>query len=132
MRGTVITGGTYQAHTKTHQVRVVRLPAGVLDMLRRRQESSESEFVFTTGRGNLLSGSSAGNALRRCLKKTRFEWVTLHTFRRSVATWLEREVGMSAAALQLGHEQESTTRKSYVERRGEADFSEFLEGSLYA
>lgn len=84
------------------------------------------------GRGNLLSGSSAGNALRRCLKKTRFEWVTLHTFRRSVATWLEREVGMSAAALQLGHEQESTTRKSYVERRGEADFSEFLECSLYA
>ena len=132
VRGTVITGGAYQAHTKTHQVRVVRLPAGVLDMLRRRQESSESEFIFITGRGNLLSGSSAGNALRRCLKGTRFEWVTLHTFRRSVATWLEREVGMSAAALQLGHEQESTTRKSYVERRGEADFSEFLECSLYA
>jgi integrase len=63
---------------------------------------------------------SAGSATHRihgpfrdAFRAAGFPWVTAHTFRRSVATWMDRS-GLSAraAADQLGHSQVSMTTVS--------------------
>ncbi|NDK91765.1 site-specific integrase [Gordonia desulfuricans] len=46
-----------------------------------------------------------------------FEWVTPKTFRKTVATILADEVGMEAAAEQLGHTSPEITRRHYVQRK---------------
>lgn len=45
-----------------------------------------------------------------------FDWVTPHVFRKTVATIIEREAGLEAAAGQLGHGSSSVTRQHYVQR----------------
>ncbi|UUZ59504.1 tyrosine-type recombinase/integrase [Nocardioides sp. B-3] len=47
---------------------------------------------------------------------TAYDWVTFHTFRRSVATLIDREVGLEAAQAQLGHEDRDITRDYYVHK----------------
>ncbi|WHU45755.1 hypothetical protein QNM97_17245 [Gordonia sp. L191] len=46
-----------------------------------------------------------------------FEWVTPKTFRKTVATILADEIGMEAAAEQLGHTSPEITRRHYVQRK---------------
>lgn len=46
-----------------------------------------------------------------------FEWVTPKTFRKTVATILADEIGMEAAAEQLGHTSPDITRRHYVQRK---------------
>ncbi|QNJ56267.1 tyrosine integrase [Gordonia phage Ohgeesy] len=46
-----------------------------------------------------------------------FEWVTPKTFRKTVATLLADEIGMEAAAEQLGHTSPEITRRHYVQRK---------------
>ncbi|MQW75379.1 tyrosine-type recombinase/integrase [Nocardioides sp. dk4132] len=45
-----------------------------------------------------------------------YDWVTFHTFRRSVATLIDREVGIDAAQAQLGHEDSDITRDFYIHK----------------
>lgn len=45
-----------------------------------------------------------------------FEWVTPHSFRKTVATIIDSVAGMDAAAGQLGHSSPEITRKHYVQR----------------
>ncbi|AVL99774.1 hypothetical protein C6V83_05270 [Gordonia iterans] len=46
-----------------------------------------------------------------------FDWVSPKTFRKTVATILADEVGMEAAAEQLGHTSPDIARKHYVQRK---------------
>ena len=90
-----------------------------------------SEFVFVGARGGLLTGANAGTVLRNVLRGSSWEWVTFHAFRRTVATLIDRAAGSNAASVQLGHEKDSMTRRSYIERRGVADNSAVLQKALY-
>ena len=59
---------------------------------------------------------------------TGFEWVTPHTFRKTVATLIDETAGTRSAAAQLGHASETITRKHYVAKPKVApDVSEILE-----
>ena len=55
-------------------------------------------------------------------------WVTFHTFRRSVATLIDREVGLEAAQAQLRHDDSDITRDFYVHEATVApDLTPYLE-----
>lgn len=49
-----------------------------------------------------------------------YTWVKPHTFRKTVATLVERELGMGAASIQLGHSGIGVTERHYVMRAVEA------------
>jgi hypothetical protein len=46
--------------------------------------------------------------------ETNLEWVTPHTFRKTVATLIDREADIKTAAAQLGHASEEVTDKYYI------------------
>lgn len=95
--------------------RVLPLPAFAIAMLRRRRQ--DSVYVFETGAGTILDPETVGRRWRQIRAALDLEWVTSHTFRKSVATILDDE-GLSArqAADQLGHAQVSMTQDVYYGR----------------
>ena len=57
-----------------------------------------------------------------------FDWVTWHTFRKTVATLVDRHSGTEDAAAVLGHSGTAVTSKHYVQRASVApDASAALE-----
>lgn len=61
----------------------------------------------------------AGRRVRRQLRDARgetFAWVKPHTFRKTVATLVEREASLTDAAAQLGHSGTEVTTWHYVQR----------------
>jgi integrase len=68
--------------------------------------------------GGIRDPGNAARDLRRSLKGTGFEWVSAHTFRKTVATLMD-EAGLSAraAADQLGHAHPSMTADVYMGRK---------------
>jgi integrase len=59
---------------------------------------------------------------------TGFEWVTPHTFRRTVATVLDRERSTDDAAAQLGHSDTAVTKAHYIAKAHRApDVSDTLQ-----
>jgi len=59
---------------------------------------------------------------------TAYDWVTFHAFRRSVATLIDREVGIEAAQAQLGHDDIDITRDFYIHKASVApDLTTHLE-----
>ncbi len=101
--------------------RVLVLPGWCLTMLRARRRSigSRDGPVFADARGWL-----SGPQQRRCRisssarQGTAFEWVTPHTYRKTVATLLDSS-GASARMIadQLGHSRVSMTQDVYMGRR---------------
>jgi len=81
--------------------------------------------------GGLRDRDNAIGDLRNAFNAAGFEWVTSHTFRRTVATLMDQS-GLSAraAADQLGHSHPSLTQDVYYGRRiastGAADVLEVL------
>jgi len=59
-------------------------------------------------------------------------FVTPHTFRRSVATWLKAADATAAATAQLGHSSEAVTEEFYIQQqtRGTVDNSVLLQSIL--
>ncbi|MGR6027716.1 site-specific integrase [Rhodococcus erythropolis] len=94
--------------------RDLALPEFAMTMLRGR--SQNSVYVFESLAGTILDLETIG---RRCQIRAALglEWVTSHTFRKSVATILDEE-GLTArqAADQLGHAQVSMTQDVYFGR----------------
>jgi integrase len=74
--------------------------------------------VFPAQLGGLRDPSNTNADLRDALDLAEFDWVTTHTFRKTVATWMD-EAGLSAraAADQLGHAQPSMTQDVYFGRK---------------
>lgn len=65
---------------------------------------------------------------RDARKAVGFDWVTPHTFRKSVGTILANTQGMAAATAQLGHSSEQITSKHCVQKTHEApDNTEVLQ-----
>ena len=134
--GTIITetgNGTFrQPWTKTDAgYRTLVLPPFAVDILMRRMVASSANkhgAVFPTRRGTWRQVSNWERMWNRVVDDTAFDWVTFHTFRKSVATLIDREVGIKAAQAQLGHDSEDITRDLYVHKAALApDLTRHLE-----
>lgn len=103
--------------------RRLRLPAFVVDSLMRRHVEVEvpnvGDLVFPSVSGTVRDPGNVRKALNKILVVIGMDWVTPHTYRRTVATILDREHDVAAAAEQLGHVDEAITRRHYVEKAAE-------------
>lgn len=99
------------------------------------QDSLESfahpEMVFTSSLGNFKDRSALNTSLRRFLKGTEFEFITLHCLRHSNATLLLNSgVDIKIVSEHLGHSDISTTGNIYADvlessRKKTAEILEF-------
>jgi len=108
-------------NTKTEAgKRVLPLPSFAVAMLQARQVSAETnmhDVVFPSSVGTLRDPDGVSKQWRRVRDALGYEWVTSHTFRRTLATIIDAE-GMTAriGADQLGHRHVSMTQDVYMGR----------------
>lgn len=102
--------------------RVLALPEHLPLMLERRRSElrvlGPEGVAFASPRGMLRDGSNTAKAIRGALDRAGFDWVVPHTFRKTVATWMD-EAGCTAREIadQLGHARPSLTQDVYMGRR---------------
>ncbi|WP_343924199.1 tyrosine-type recombinase/integrase [Rhodoglobus aureus] len=108
------------------QIRRVSIPGFTVAAIRRRLDGAGPEgtaFLFVTKSGAAYSVSNFERLIRSFredhldeLQKMGIdtEEFTPHLFRRTAATTIEREYGISLASRLLGHANENITRNSYV------------------
>lgn len=128
IRSTAITNNgasKYQAYTKTKNNRIILLPGWLVEVLLARPHTSE--YVFPSSTGGMVKYGNLRENYAAATRGTVFEGATPKILRASVATMIERAAGVEAAALQLGHEDVQTTRRSYVERLGVSDARSVLD-----
>lgn len=101
--------------------RVIAVPSRIVELLRRRMEDetiATEVVMFPSPLGRIRDASNTTGDLRRALDNAGFDWVTSHTFRKTVATRLD-QAGLTARAIadHLGHAQPSLTQDVYMGRR---------------
>lgn len=96
-------------------VRVLTLPDFAVSMLRRRKVASSSGLVFANRDGGPWEPANFRRQWRE-VRGERWAHVEPRSFRKAVATLIERESGSMAAALQLGHSSDAVTKRHYIER----------------
>jgi integrase len=98
--------------------RTVVLPDFAVATLKTRRRAVDAantlDAVFVSRRGTWLHPANVRRQWRDARAGTGLEWVTPHTFRKTVATLIDEAVGTRSASLQLGHASETTTTKHYV------------------
>ncbi|MDV7101647.1 site-specific integrase [Gordonia amicalis] len=121
--GTVVTSkgrGCYrQDRTKTDAGRrTVILPQFAVEALRRQRDRgipSAEGLIFPTRTGAPRWPANVRTAWRKA-RGDDYGWVKPHSFRKTVGTMVERELGVGAASIQLGHSGTAVTERHYVER----------------
>jgi integrase len=122
-----------QSHTKTSSgFRILTLPAFAVDVLLRRSVEAiptETNAVFPSGKGTWKWPNNYRRTLRAALKDIESEGqISPHVFRKSVATLIDAEATLEAAAAVLGHSGTAVTAKHYVKKATAApDMSEILD-----
>jgi integrase len=100
--------------------RVIALPSALVGLLDRRQRDPlrPGPVTFPSPLGRLRDVSNTSADLRRLFDRTGFDWVTSHTFRKTVATRLD-DAGLSPRQIadQLGHARPSITQDVYMGRK---------------
>jgi integrase len=97
--------------------RTVILPSFAVAMLLGRKLAAASnphDAVFASRRGTWLSPQNVRRQWRQARADTGLEWVTPHTFRKTVATLIDKEASADSAAGQLGHGSKEITKKHYI------------------
>ncbi|MBJ7479223.1 tyrosine-type recombinase/integrase [Rhodococcus sp. (in: high G+C Gram-positive bacteria)] len=110
--------------------RSIPMPAFAMAVLKSRRKDSAT--IFESRAGTLLDPETVGRRWRQIRAALDLEWVTSHTFRKTVATILDDE-GLSArqAADHLGHAQVSMTQDVYFGRgRVHTAAAEALDGVI--
>jgi len=100
-------------------VRTLALPAFGVRLLRRRlrdRQESPIDAVFPTRNGTWQQVTNVERRWREIRKDTPIEWVTPHTFRKTVATLIAQSVGAETASQQLGHSSPDVTREFYISK----------------
>ncbi len=103
--------------------RVLELPSWMIEILKKRLANKAfatgpNDPVFPAVKGGLRDTSNTHSDLRKCFDAAGFEWITSHTFRKSVATWMDKaNLSARAAADQLGHAKPSMTSDIYFGRK---------------
>ncbi|CAB4755419.1 unannotated protein [freshwater metagenome] len=125
--------GTYRKATPKSDAsrRTVVLPRFAAELLRVRRECAthnEIDAVFATRNGTWHQVVNVERRWRQIRKDTGFEWVTPHTFRKTVATLISEATTSELASRQLGHSSSQVTRDHYIAKPAvSADLSELLE-----
>lgn len=79
-----------------------------------------SAVVFPSSTGTLRDPSNYRKQWRTARVAIGFDWVTPHTFRKTVTTRVADEVGLKAASEYLGHSGEAVTSRHYRAKAPEA------------
>ncbi|MDG4795377.1 site-specific integrase [Micromonospora sp. WMMD1082] len=121
-----------QEWTKTDAgFRTIVLPRFAVGMLMARKlhaADNPHDAIFASRRGTWLSPQNVRRQWRQARADTGLEWVTPHTFRKTVATLIDKEADTKRAAAQLGHATEQVTNKHYIVKPALApDSSDILE-----
>lgn len=115
--------------------RIIPVPRFVVDVLIRRSLESPTNnmpgALFWSRRGTYMQASSVRRQLRNALSASYMGnavAITPHSFRRTVATLLAKELTDDAAASMLGHADVSMTHAAYIERLKEVpDYTSVLD-----
>lgn len=110
--------------------RVLRLPLFGIETLRRRKAMSKGNLVFPNRNGDPIEPAN----FRRLWREARGDvWAAVKpsSFRKAVATEIERESGSLIASRQLGHSSDAVTKKHYIERNQHAPDSSHILEQLY-
>ena len=105
-----------QEHTKTKAgSRTITIPPTLLTLLVRRRVNAQTELVFPSPLLNLRDPRNAARDWSEARERLGFPTVTTHSFRKTVATALDR-AGLSAREIAdyLGHENPSLTQDVYM------------------
>lgn len=97
--------------------RTVVLPRFAVGMLMARKLAAADnphDAIFTSRRDTWLSPHNVRRQWRQARADTGLEWVTPHTFRKTVATLIDKEADAKRAAAQLGHASEDVTNSYYI------------------
>ncbi|WP_280389629.1 site-specific integrase [Nocardia wallacei] len=112
-------GAVRQEWTKTHNgYRSVVLPWWAVMVLRRRWEDAgrPSEGLIFPSRNGTVRSPNNFNRTWRAARGEKFAWITLRTYRKTLATALHDARGIGAAGEQLGHAVGSKVTQVYIER----------------
>jgi len=99
--------------------RTLALPPFAVDVLMRRrieQRPNHYNAVFATRNGTWHQVGNIERRWRTIRTDAGFDWVTPHTFRKTVATLIDRLVDSDTAARVLGHSSDAITREFYIEK----------------
>jgi integrase len=111
--------------------RTLTLPRFAVAVLLRRHTTATpnpNDAVFASRRGTWLSPHNVRRQWRQARTDTGLEWVTPHTFRKTVATLIDRQTDTKTASAQLGHANEQVTTTHYIEKANIApDVSHLLQ-----
>lgn len=103
--------------TKSGPTRLIGGSQFAFDTLAARARGAADAPVFPGARVHWRRPDGAGAGIVQVATALDMDWITSHTFRKSVATWLD-EAGISARMIadQLGHKQISMTQDKYMGR----------------
>ncbi len=97
-------------------MRTVSVPSFTAEVLRERLVKIASEdpehLIFFTRNGTPLTTNNVRRRLRAVMSGAGIEGVTPHSFRRTVATMLDRAGGADLAAEMLGHTSSEITKRT--------------------
>ncbi len=119
-------GIKWQDHPKSRgSVQTYTVDGHTVAMLRARWDKATEHglvprMVFPSATGTLRDPSNYRKQWRTARQAIGFDWVTPHTFRKTVATRLANEAGLKAASEYLGHSSEAITSAHYRQRSHEA------------
>lgn len=110
-----------QDHPKTSTSRrTLTLPSFAVDSLMAHRVTvtagNKLDLVFPSANGTPRDAASFRKQLGKALKPAGLDWVTPHSFRRTVATVIARASDLEDAAAQLGHTGTAITARHYVEQ----------------
>ena len=95
-----------RATPATGQVVLPRFAVGMLLARKLTAADNPIDAIFASRRGTWLSPHNVRRQWRQARADTGLEWVTPHTFRKTVATLIDKEADTKNAAAQLGHASE--------------------------
>lgn len=98
-------------------VRDAKLPPSAVDMLLRRRVEAAVDIVFPSSTGTHQWDNNLMRQWSDALDGTDYADTTPTDFRKAVATLLAEEIGSEAAADQLGHYDDTVTKKHYIKHR---------------
>ncbi|MBF4762796.1 site-specific integrase [Nocardioides islandensis] len=122
--GTIVSPAGKPTHRQPHpksmkSTRTVSVPSFTAEVLRARLVMIASEepdhLIFFTRNGTPLTTNNIRRRLRAVFHEAGIEGVTPHSFRRTVATVLDRAGGADLAAEMLGHTSSKITKQHYIE-----------------
>jgi integrase len=122
--GTIVSPASKPTHRQPHpkttkSTRTVAVPSFTAEVLRQRLVVVASEapehLLFVTRNGTPLTTNNVRRRLRSVMAEAGIEGVTPHSFRRTVATVLDRASGPDLAAEMLGHTSSKITKEHYIE-----------------